>query len=234
MALGGIISVVGQIGKCLLDPIGRHFGYLYHYKSNLESLVKEFNILEPLRCTEQLKVDGAERNGEEILPSVKEWLGSVDLISSEVNVILEEVEVFPREEAWNLFKEIAGISRALGNLNQLKLLDLLRCHVRRIPHGVLSSLSKLEELYLGTSFSRWDVVEEVKDITITNACIAELALLPNLVALDIYVPHTECSVWPSDVVLPENIRAFDISLGDIRGKNACSPFVSIDQSIGSR
>ncbi|KAH7842547.1 hypothetical protein Vadar_006601 [Vaccinium darrowii] len=105
------------------------------------------------------------------------------------------------------------LPRALGNLNHLKLLDLLGCSVGRIPHGVLSSLSKLEELYLGNSFSGWDVVEEVKDITVTNACIAELALLPNLVTLDIYVPCIECSVWPSDVVLLENMRAFDISLG---------------------
>ncbi|KAH7843081.1 hypothetical protein Vadar_012439 [Vaccinium darrowii] len=116
------------------------------------------------------------------------------------------------------WSDIDELPRALGNLNHLKLLDLLGCHVRRIPQGILSSLSKLEELYLGNSFSGWDVVEEVKDITVTNACIAELALLPNLVALDIYVPHIECSIWPSDVVLLENIRAFDISLGK-KGRN---------------
>ncbi|KAH7842587.1 hypothetical protein Vadar_007017 [Vaccinium darrowii] len=84
-------------------------------------------------------------------------------------------------------------------------------------YGVISMRCN-EELYLGKSFSGWDVVEEGKDTTVTNACIVELALLPNLVALDIYVPNIECSVWPSDVVLLENIREFDISLGK-KGKN---------------
>ncbi|KAF7139348.1 hypothetical protein RHSIM_Rhsim07G0168300 [Rhododendron simsii] len=108
---------------------------------------------------------------------------------------------------------IEELPREIGNLNRLKLLDFLNCDVTRIPHGVLSSLSKLEELYLGVSFAGWDVVEEGKDIILTNACIAELASLPNLVALDIYVPNIECWVWPRDVVFLGNIRAFHICFG---------------------
>ncbi|KAI8540360.1 hypothetical protein RHMOL_Rhmol09G0257100 [Rhododendron molle] len=109
--------------------------------------------------------------------------------------------------------KIEELPREIGNLTRLKLLDLLRCIGTRIPHGVLASLSKLEELYLGKSFTGWDVVEEGKDMLLTNACIAELASLPNLVALDIKVPKIECWVWPRDVVFLGKIRAFDISLG---------------------
>ncbi|KAH7848119.1 hypothetical protein Vadar_034018 [Vaccinium darrowii] len=108
---------------------------------------------------------------------------------------------------------VEELPREIGNLNCLKLLDLLNCKVRRIPYGVLSSLSKLEGLYLGVSFAGWDVVEDGKDMTLTNACIAELASLPNLVALDIYVPNVECWVWPRDVVFLGNIRAFHICFG---------------------
>ncbi|KAI8559305.1 hypothetical protein RHMOL_Rhmol04G0161700 [Rhododendron molle] len=112
--------------------------------------------------------------------------------------------------------KIKKLPREISNLTRLKLLDLLRCTKTRIPQGVLASLSKLEELYLGKSFTRWDVVEEGKDLP-TNACIIELASLPNLVALDIKVPKIECWVWPRDVVLVGKIRAFDISLGCIYG-----------------
>ncbi|KAF7144934.1 hypothetical protein RHSIM_Rhsim04G0090800 [Rhododendron simsii] len=108
---------------------------------------------------------------------------------------------------------IKELPREIGNLTRLKLLDLLCCRETRIPHGVLTSLSKLEELYIGKSFTGWDVVEDGKDIMLTNASIAELASLPNLVALDINVPKIECWVWPRDVDILGKIRAFDISLG---------------------
>ncbi|XP_058211526.1 disease resistance protein At4g27190-like [Rhododendron vialii] len=116
---------------------------------------------------------------------------------------------------------IKELPREIGNLTRLKLLDLLHCAAAtriphadtRIPHGVLTSLSKLEELYIGKSFTGWDVVEEGKDIILTNASIAELASLPNLVALDIDVPKIECWVWPRDVDVLGKIRAFGISLG---------------------
>ncbi|KAG5552242.1 hypothetical protein RHGRI_010357 [Rhododendron griersonianum] len=109
--------------------------------------------------------------------------------------------------------DIKEFPREIGNLTRLRLLDLLRCAKIRIPHGVLTSLSKLEELYIGKSFKGWDVVEEGKDIILTNASIAELASLPNLVALDIDVPKIECWVWPRDVDVLGKIRAFGISLG---------------------
>ncbi|XP_058212380.1 disease resistance protein At4g27190-like isoform X2 [Rhododendron vialii] len=108
---------------------------------------------------------------------------------------------------------IKELPREIGNLTRLKLLDLLHCAGTRIPHGILTSLSKLEELYIGKSFTGWDVVEEGKYIILTNASIAELASLPNLVALDINVPKIECWVWPRDVDFLGKIRAFGISLG---------------------
>ncbi|KAF7145230.1 hypothetical protein RHSIM_Rhsim04G0114500 [Rhododendron simsii] len=108
--------------------------------------------------------------------------------------------------------KIKDLPRETGNLTRLKLLDLLQCTKTRIPHGILTSLSKLEELYLGESFTGWDVIEEGKDLLLTNACIPELASLPNLVALDINVPKIEGRVWPRDVVFLGKIREFDLSL----------------------
>ncbi|KAH7843922.1 hypothetical protein Vadar_022429 [Vaccinium darrowii] len=108
--------------------------------------------------------------------------------------------------------DMEELPREIGNLSRLKLLDLLKCSPTRIPYGVLSSLSKLEELYLGDSFSGWDDVEQgIQELT--NGCTAELASLPNLVALNIYVPKNECWVWPRDVVTLGKLKAFAISLG---------------------
>ncbi|KAG5552557.1 hypothetical protein RHGRI_010590 [Rhododendron griersonianum] len=139
-------------------------------------------------------------------------LSDCDLLHTDLSVIggLKNLEILSFTGS-----KIEELPREIGNLTRLKLLDLLQCAKTRIPHGVLTSLSKLEELYLGKSFTGWDVVEEGKDLLLTNACIDELASLPNLVALDIKVPKIECWVWPRDVFL-RKIRAFDISLGQSR------------------
>ncbi|KAG5552660.1 hypothetical protein RHGRI_010679 [Rhododendron griersonianum] len=108
--------------------------------------------------------------------------------------------------------KIKELPREIGNLTRLKLLELLWCAKTRIPHGVLTSLSKLEELYLGKSFTGWDIVEEGKDLLLTNACIAELASLPNLVALDIKVMNLSVNVFlPSTNQLV--LQGLDISRG---------------------
>uniref|UniRef100_A0A2N9HGB4 NB-ARC domain-containing protein n=1 Tax=Fagus sylvatica TaxID=28930 RepID=A0A2N9HGB4_FAGSY len=49
-----------------------------------------------------------------------------------------------------LGSEIKELPREIGNLGHLKLLDLSECStLERIPYGLLSSLSRLEELYMG-------------------------------------------------------------------------------------
>ncbi|KAI7986631.1 Disease resistance protein [Camellia lanceoleosa] len=74
-------------------------------------------------------------------------------------------------------------------IGHLKVLDLLGCIVERIYPGVLSSLSKLEELYLGSIFQTLFKVEESKEGA--KAIINELASLSNLVALDIVLLNME-------------------------------------------
>ncbi|XP_058209467.1 disease resistance protein At4g27190-like [Rhododendron vialii] len=149
-------------------------------------------------------------------------LSDCDLLHTDLSVIegLMNLEILSFTRS-----KIEELPREIGNLTRLKLLDLLQCAKTRIPHGVLTSLSKLEELYLGKTFTGWDVVEEGKDVLLTNACIAELASLPNLVALDINVPKIECWVWPRDVVFLGKIRAFDISLGSSGYKVKCQCFL---------
>ncbi|XP_028085377.1 disease resistance protein SUMM2-like [Camellia sinensis] len=114
---------------------------------------------------------------------------------------LQNLEIlrFGRSYIKGLPKEI------IGNLAHLKVLDLLGCVVERIYPGVLSSLSKLEELYVGHIFQRWCPVEESKECA--KAIIDELASLSNLVALDIALINI--SFWPRGLVI-EKLKKFDI------------------------
>ncbi|KAI7981627.1 Disease resistance protein [Camellia lanceoleosa] len=91
----------------------------------------------------------------------------------------------------------------IGHLAHLKVLDLFGCEVERIYPGVLSSLSKLEELYVGSSFD--SLCKQSKEGA--KAIIDELASLSNLVALDIALINT--SFWPRGLVI-EKLKKFNI------------------------
>ncbi|XP_028072610.1 uncharacterized protein LOC114274828 [Camellia sinensis] len=128
------------------------------------------------------------------------------LIDDGISVIgaLENLEILRFGDSYikELPKEI------IGHLAHLKVLDLLGCVVERICPGVLSSLSKLEELYVGSIFKSWCEVEESKEGA--KAIIDELASLSNLVALDIAVINI--SFWPRGLVI-EKLKKFNIRVG---------------------
>ncbi|KAF5937737.1 hypothetical protein HYC85_025243 [Camellia sinensis] len=128
------------------------------------------------------------------------------LIDDDISVIgaLENLEIlrFGGSYIKELPKEI------IGHLAHLKVLDLLGCVVERIYAGVLSSLSKLEELYVGSIFRSWCEVEESKEGA--KAIIDELASLSNLVALDIDLINI--SFWPRGLVI-EKLKRFNICVG---------------------
>ncbi|KAI7997110.1 Disease resistance protein [Camellia lanceoleosa] len=178
-----------------------------------------------------------------------------------------KVGVLSEKEAWNLFKEMAGISNgSTSHPTDLQLTQMavvkecgglliaivtvwraLRCkrkpswdsaleqmrksmvknitevgekvfkppklsynylETQRIYPGVLSSLLKLEELYVGTTFQQCCKVEESKEGA--KAIIDELASLSNLVALDIALVNI--TFWPRGLVV-EKVKKFNIVVG---------------------
>lgn len=74
----------------------------------------------------------------------------------------------------------------IGQLTKLKLLNLIDCQKLIIPTGVLSSLFKLEELYIGTSFTKWNQesnarLTELKDLSCWSTlkvCILDAMIVP--------------------------------------------------------
>ncbi|ESR45740.1 hypothetical protein CICLE_v10000136mg [Citrus x clementina] len=109
-----------------------------------------------------------------------------------------------------LKSEIMQLPEELGQLNKLRLLDLTNCfHLKVIAPNLISSLTRLEELYMGNCFIEWEV--ERANSKRSNASLDELMHLPRLTTLEIDVK--------SDNILPEGFLArklerFKISIGN--------------------
>ncbi|KAH9752648.1 Disease resistance protein [Citrus sinensis] len=109
-----------------------------------------------------------------------------------------------------LQSDIVELPKALGQLTKLRLLDLTDCfRLKVIAPNVISSLIRLEELYMGNCFIEWEV--ERANSKRSNASLDELMHLPRLTSLEIDVK--------SDNILPEGFLArklerFKISIGN--------------------
>ncbi|XP_043698901.1 putative disease resistance protein At1g63350 [Telopea speciosissima] len=100
---------------------------------------------------------------------------------------------------------ISTLPQEVGELKNLKSLDLSGNLGLIIPPKVLSRLSGLEELNLHDSFDGWEV-EESEDSS--KACLAEVASLAGLTKLELVVSNIEC--LNSTISRVENLTKFFI------------------------
>ncbi|ESR45744.1 hypothetical protein CICLE_v10000123mg [Citrus x clementina] len=109
-----------------------------------------------------------------------------------------------------LMSDIMQLPEELGQLNKLRLLDLTNCfHLKVIAPNLISSLTRLEELYMGNCCIEWEVERDNRERS--NASLDELMHLPRLTTLEIDVKN--------DSILPEGFLArklerFKISIGN--------------------
>ncbi|RVW70661.1 Disease resistance protein [Vitis vinifera] len=68
------IAIAAKVVEYLVAPIGRPFGYLFNYRSNIDNLVHQVEKLGDARAGLQRSVDEAIRNGDEIEADVDKWL----------------------------------------------------------------------------------------------------------------------------------------------------------------
>ncbi|XP_050110266.1 uncharacterized protein LOC126589108 [Malus sylvestris] len=74
---------------------------------------------------------------------------STDVIGS-----LENLEILSFRDCYSMRE----LPREIGRLKQLRLLDTTNCEeLEVIPHGIFSSLCRLEELYMVNSFNEWEI-----------------------------------------------------------------------------
>ncbi|KAJ4721036.1 Disease resistance protein [Melia azedarach] len=96
----------------------------------------------------------------------------------------------------------------IGQLTRLKLLDLRDCsELEVIAPNVISKLSRLEELYVGESFTQWE-----KGNGGSNASIVELKALSKPIILDIHIRNVQ--IMPHDLVSVD-LQGFKIQIGDV-------------------
>ncbi|EOY20362.1 NB-ARC domain-containing disease resistance protein [Theobroma cacao] len=120
-----------------------------------------------LKCLLTLCLDGCE-------------LGDIAIIGELKNL---EILSFSNSDIRILPKEI-------GQLVKLKLLDLSYCtKLKIISPNVLSSLPKLEELYMTGTFIQWEVEGHANPRS--NASLAELKKLTRLAALEVNILDVE-------------------------------------------
>ncbi|KAM3690832.1 hypothetical protein ACJW31_09G149400 [Castanea mollissima] len=104
---------------------------------------------------------------------------------------------------------IMELPREIGNLSHLKLLDMSECYaLQHIPPGLLSSLSRLEELHMGNvSVMNWEPTEGNREGA--NASLAELRSFSNsLMALRLQIPNIK--LLPKDLHFKNQMIKFQI------------------------
>lgn len=89
-------SVLGKIGEYVVAPAGRHLGYVFHYKRNIDHLQNEIERLKDQKERVQHSVDEAIGKLEQIEADVEKWLHRA------CEVIEGAEEFIPNEDQANL------------------------------------------------------------------------------------------------------------------------------------
>ncbi|XP_048420486.1 disease resistance protein At4g27190-like [Pyrus x bretschneideri] len=114
-----IIAIASKTGEYLVDPIGRGFGYLFNYHSNLGSLQGEIKNLLKKKDEVQGLVDAAQENGESIKPDVQSWLTNVnEVMVKEVLPFEDEINKKRRHmNRWSLSRKAYKITQRVLQLH---------------------------------------------------------------------------------------------------------------------
>ncbi|RHN79198.1 putative P-loop containing nucleoside triphosphate hydrolase, leucine-rich repeat domain, L [Medicago truncatula] len=125
---------------------------------------------------------------------------------------MEAIEALQNLKILRLWKSsMIKLPKEIGRLIQLRMLDLSHSGIEVVPPNIISSLTKLEELYMGNTSINWDVNSTVQT---ENASIAELRKLPNLTALELQI--REAWMLPRDLRLMfEKLERYKIAIGDV-------------------
>ncbi|XP_075657223.1 uncharacterized protein LOC142627287 [Castanea sativa] len=108
-----------------------------------------------------------------------------------------------------LHSNVKQLPEETGLLTHLRILDLRNCtELKVIPPNVLSCLIQLEELYVGNSFTQWDV----EGLNNERASLAELTHLSRLTTLEVHIP--DANMLPKDLLF-EKLQRYKIFVGDV-------------------
>ena len=107
--------------------------------------------------------------------------------------------------------DIQQLPREMMQLTNLRLLDLNYCkELKVIPRDILSSMSRLECLFMKYSFSEW-AAKEVCDGE-SNACLLELNNLHRLRTIEVKIPNAE--LVPKADIFDHDLTSYAIFIGN--------------------
>ncbi|RDX99964.1 Disease resistance protein, partial [Mucuna pruriens] len=108
--------------------------------------------------------------------------------------------------------EIQELPKEIGRLVYLRMLNLTNCYqLKNIPIKVLSSLTNLEELYMGNCNIQWEV--EGRKSQTQNASLGELGNLNQLTTLDLSIQ--DASVLLADMDAFAKLQRYNIFIGSM-------------------
>ncbi|VVA34972.1 PREDICTED: disease resistance [Prunus dulcis] len=114
-----VISIASKIAESLVTPIGREFGYLIYYDTNMKDLKDELKQLFEMKDGVQELVNAAKRNGEVINSNVQIWLTSVNKLIQKVLHFEEEVNMKRRFlYRWNISRKATKITQDVRHLQK--------------------------------------------------------------------------------------------------------------------
>jgi len=120
---------------------------------------------------------------------------------------LKSLEILSLERS-----DIKELPKEIGQLTKLRMLNLTNCFgLRFIPANLISSLTCLEELYMGNCFIQWDVKGSKNQNNI--ASLEEIRNLSHLTTLDIMIQ--DASVLPRDLQVFAKLERYNIFVGDM-------------------
>ncbi|RDX58118.1 putative disease resistance protein, partial [Mucuna pruriens] len=120
---------------------------------------------------------------------------------------LTNLEILSFEES-----NIEELPKEIAHLTHLRLLNLANCpKLRVIPTNLISSLTCLEELYMGGCSIEWEV--EGRESESNNASLGELRYLHLLTTLEILIQDT--SVLPRDLQFLAKLERYCILIGNM-------------------
>ncbi|KAG5550595.1 hypothetical protein RHGRI_015521 [Rhododendron griersonianum] len=86
-------KIVEKLVDIAFESVGRHLGYLFHYKKNMKNLEVEKNKLQERRGTIERKIDEAKTSGDVIVDDVSDWLKEVDILRQGVETFMDQKTV---------------------------------------------------------------------------------------------------------------------------------------------
>jgi len=217
--------VIDQPQKChqIIMPLS----YIYNLPDKLEcpelKLLQLENIGDYLEVPDEffsemreLKVAGLY--GMMFTPSLPSSLSLLTKIQTLylAGCVLEDISIVAELKSLEILNlersDITEIPKEIGQLTNLRMLSLANCsRLRFIPENLISSLTSLEELYLGNCFINWNVNGSKGHSN--NASLDELRNLSRLTSLDIMIQ--DASVWPRDLQVFANLERYNIFVGDM-------------------